>query len=75
MFVAHKSKNKDYTHAPWRLQSEGIRIIELWASKRIVNCTSRDTLHRYIIEIFPKLNRLNSPLQHAFRKRGDSAPA
>jgi multisite-specific tRNA:(cytosine-C5)-methyltransferase len=57
MFVAHKSKDKDYTHAPWRLQSEGIRIIEPWASKRIVNCTSRETLHRLIIEMFPKLNR------------------
>jgi multisite-specific tRNA:(cytosine-C5)-methyltransferase len=55
MFVAHKIKDKDYTHAPWRLQSEGIRIIEPWASKRIVACTSKDTLHRLIAEMFPKL--------------------
>jgi multisite-specific tRNA:(cytosine-C5)-methyltransferase len=57
MFVAHKIKDKDYTHAPWRLQSEGIRIIEPWASKRIVNCTSKQTLHQLIAEMFPKLPR------------------
>lgn len=55
MFVAHKIKDKDYTHAPWRLQNEGIRILEPWASKRIVNCTSKDTLHQLIHEMFPKL--------------------
>lgn len=55
MFVAHKIKDKDYTHAPWRLQSEGIRIIEPWASSRIVNCTSKETLHQLIVEMFPKL--------------------
>jgi multisite-specific tRNA:(cytosine-C5)-methyltransferase len=55
MFVAHKIKDKDYTHAPWRLQNEGIRILEPWASKRIVNCTSKDTLHQLIREMFPKL--------------------
>lgn len=55
MFVAHKIKDKDYTHAPWRLQNEGIRIIEPWASKRIVNCTSKATLHQLLCEMFPKL--------------------
>jgi multisite-specific tRNA:(cytosine-C5)-methyltransferase len=56
MFVAHKIKDKDYTHAPWRLQNEGISIIEPWASKRTVNCTSKQTLHQLIKEMFPKLN-------------------
>ncbi|KAF2853291.1 S-adenosyl-L-methionine-dependent methyltransferase [Plenodomus tracheiphilus IPT5] len=55
MFVAHKIKDKDYTHAPWRLQNEGIRILEPWASKRIVNCTSKATLHQLLCEMFPKL--------------------
>lgn len=55
MFVAHKIKDKDYTHAPWRLQNEGIRILEPWASKRIVNCTSKATLHQLVMEMFPKL--------------------
>ncbi|KAI8935363.1 hypothetical protein NX059_007946 [Plenodomus lindquistii] len=55
MFVAHKIKDKDYTHAPWRLQNEGIRILEPWANKRIVNCTSKATLHQLLCEMFPKL--------------------
>ena len=55
MFVAHKIKDQDYNHAPWRLQNEGIRILEPWASKRIVTCTSRTTLRQLIMEMFPKL--------------------
>lgn len=57
MFVSHRMKEKDITHAPWRLQSEGIRIIEPWAEKRIVNCKSKQTLHQLIVEMFPKLPR------------------
>jgi multisite-specific tRNA:(cytosine-C5)-methyltransferase len=68
MFVAHKIKDKDYTHAPWRLQSEGIRIIEPWASKRIVNCTSKQTLHQLIVEMFPKLPREG---EHGLGEVGD----
>jgi len=68
MFVAHKSKDKDYSHAPWRLQSEGIRIIEPWASKRIINCTSKQTLHQLIVEMFPKLPREG---EHGLGEVGD----
>jgi multisite-specific tRNA:(cytosine-C5)-methyltransferase len=68
MFVAHKIKDKDYTHAPWRLQSEGIRIVEPWASKRIVSCTSKQTLHQLIREMFPKLNREG---EHGLGEVGD----
>ncbi|OAL06259.1 S-adenosyl-L-methionine-dependent methyltransferase [Phaeosphaeriaceae sp. SRC1lsM3a] len=68
MFVAHKIKDKDYTHAPWRLQSEGIRIIEPWASKRIVNCTSKDTLRQLIVEMFPKLPKEG---EHGLGEVGD----
>jgi multisite-specific tRNA:(cytosine-C5)-methyltransferase len=68
MFVAHKIKDKDYTHAPWRLQSEGIRILEPWASKRIVNCTSKQTLHQLIVEMFPKLPREG---EHGLGEVGD----
>ena len=55
MFVAHKIKDKDTIPAPWRLQNEGIRILEPWATKRIVTCTSKATLHQLICEMFPKL--------------------
>ncbi|KAF1940294.1 S-adenosyl-L-methionine-dependent methyltransferase [Clathrospora elynae] len=57
MFVAHKIKDLDKTHAPWRLQNEGIRILEPWASKRIVKLTKKETLHQLIVEMFPKLPR------------------
>ncbi|KAH8725096.1 hypothetical protein GQ44DRAFT_759812 [Phaeosphaeriaceae sp. PMI808] len=68
MFVAHKIKDKDYTHAPWRLQNEGIRIIEPWASKRIISCTSKETLRQLIVEMFPKLPREG---EHTLREVGD----
>jgi multisite-specific tRNA:(cytosine-C5)-methyltransferase len=55
MFVAHKIKDMDRTQAPWRLQNEGIRILEPWASKRIVKLDSKETLHQLIGEMFPKL--------------------
>ncbi|RAR00937.1 trna (cytosine-5-)-methyltransferase ncl1 [Stemphylium lycopersici] len=55
MFVAHKIKDMDRTQAPWRLQNEGIRILEPWAKKRIVKLESKETLHQLIREMFPKL--------------------
>lgn len=55
MFVSHKIKDKEIMKAPWRLQNEGIRILEPWASKRIITCKSRDTLYKLLIEMFPKL--------------------
>ncbi len=55
MFVAHKIKDQDRTQAPWRLQSEGIRILEPWARKRIVKLEKKETLHQLIREMFPKL--------------------
>jgi multisite-specific tRNA:(cytosine-C5)-methyltransferase len=58
MFVSHKVKDKDADKpsvSTWRLQNEGIKILEPWASKRIVECKSRDTLYKMLIEIFPKL--------------------
>ncbi|KAI4951616.1 hypothetical protein J4E86_007032 [Alternaria arbusti] len=55
MFVAHKIKDQDRTQAPWRLQNEGIRILEPWARKRIVKLEKKETLHQLIREMFPKL--------------------
>ncbi|CAO2655655.1 Nn.00g044580.m01.CDS01 [Neocucurbitaria sp. VM-36] len=68
MFVAHKIKDKDYTHAPWRLQNEGIRILEPWASKRIVKCDKKQTLHQLVVEMFPKLPREG---EHGLGEVGD----
>jgi multisite-specific tRNA:(cytosine-C5)-methyltransferase len=55
MFVAHKVNKDHILPAPWRLQNEGIRIVEPWASNRIVTCTSKATLYKLLIEMFPKL--------------------
>lgn len=55
MFVSHKIKDKDVLQVPWRLQNEGIKILEPWASKRIITCDSRDLLYKMLIEMFPKL--------------------
>jgi multisite-specific tRNA:(cytosine-C5)-methyltransferase len=55
MFVAHKIKDKDVLRAPWRLQFEGIKILEPWATKRIITCQSRDIFYRLLIEMFPIL--------------------
>jgi multisite-specific tRNA:(cytosine-C5)-methyltransferase len=55
MFVSHKIKDQDRTQAPWRLQNEGIRILEPWARKRIVKLEKKETLHQLIREMFPKL--------------------
>jgi multisite-specific tRNA:(cytosine-C5)-methyltransferase len=68
MFVAHKIKDQDYKHAPWRLQTEGIRILEPWATKRIIKCTSKQTLHQLIAEMFPKLPREG---EHGLGEVGD----
>lgn len=68
MFVAHKIKDKDMVKAPWRLQNEGIRILEPWASKRIVYCTSKETLYNLLMEMFPKLPKDG---EHNIREVGD----
>ncbi|KAF2690084.1 cytosine-5--methyltransferase NCL1 [Lentithecium fluviatile CBS 122367] len=67
MFVAHKIKDGNIK-APWRLQNEGIRILEPWASKRIVTCTSKQTLYKMLIEMFPKLPKDGS---HEIGEIGD----
>lgn len=71
-FVAHKIKDKDNVKAPWRLQNEGIRILEPWATKRIITCKSRATLYRMLIEMFPKLPKDGS---HELGELGDQLVA
>ncbi|KAF1997342.1 cytosine-5--methyltransferase NCL1 [Amniculicola lignicola CBS 123094] len=69
MFVSHKIKDSDQIKAPWRLQFEGIKILEPWASKRIVQCTSKDTLYKLLTEMFPKLPKDGS---HGLGEVGDA---
>jgi multisite-specific tRNA:(cytosine-C5)-methyltransferase len=67
MFVSHRIKDGNIK-APWRLQNEGIRILEPWATKRIVTCTSKQTLYKMLIEMFPKLPKDGS---HEIGEIGD----
>lgn len=68
MFVSHKIKDAELMKAPWRLQNEGIRILEPWATSRIVNLTSKKTLYKLLIEMFPKLPKDGS---HEIGEVGD----
>ncbi|KAF2800687.1 S-adenosyl-L-methionine-dependent methyltransferase [Melanomma pulvis-pyrius CBS 109.77] len=68
MFVAHKIKAQDHIKAPWRLQNEGIRILEPWAKNRIITCKSSNTLYKLLIEMFPKLPKDGS---HNLAEIGD----
>lgn len=41
----------------WRIQSEGLPILEGWVGDaRTVRLTSRETLHKLLIEMFPKVD-------------------
>jgi multisite-specific tRNA:(cytosine-C5)-methyltransferase len=55
MFVSHKIRDATSKNTNWRLQNEGIKILEPWATKRIVTCSSRDSFYKLLIEMFPKL--------------------
>lgn len=69
MFVSHKVKDKDnIVKAPWRLQNEGIRILEPWANSRIVKCSSKNTLYKLLMEMFPKMPKDG---QHDIGEVGD----
>lgn len=42
---------------PWRIQSEGLGMLEAWISKeRVVKLYQKEPLRRLLIEMFPKMN-------------------
>ncbi|KAF9890345.1 hypothetical protein FE257_006011 [Aspergillus nanangensis] len=42
---------------PWRIQTDGLRIIEPWLGPdRSVTLNRKETLHKLLIEMFPKVN-------------------
>lgn len=42
---------------PWRIQSEGLPILEGWAGEeRVVRLRSRETLRKLLVEMFPKVD-------------------
>jgi len=55
MFVKQDAPAPDV--CPWRIQTDGLRIIETWVGKeRIIKLTKRETLRRLLIEMFPRFH-------------------
>ncbi|CAD0047578.1 unnamed protein product [Aureobasidium pullulans] len=55
MFVKQDAQGQDICR--WRLQSEGLPIVEGWAGEnRIIRCYKRETLRKLLIEMFPRVS-------------------
>ncbi|CAD0115408.1 unnamed protein product [Aureobasidium uvarum] len=55
MFVKQDAQGQDICR--WRLQSEGLPIVEGWAGEnRIIHCHKQQTLRKLLIEMFPRVN-------------------
>lgn len=55
MFVKQDAQGQDICR--WRVQSEGLPILEGWVGEgRIVKLTNRETLRKLLIEMFPRVS-------------------
>lgn len=55
MFVSQDVQ--DVGVCPWRIQSEGLPILEGWVGEeRVVRLRSRETLRKLLVEMFPKVD-------------------
>ncbi len=53
MFVKQDAPSPDV--CPWRIQTDGLRLLEAWVGpERIVRLQKKETLHKLLIEMFPK---------------------
>ena len=53
MFVKQDAPSADT--CPWRIQTDGLRIIETWVgAKRIVKLKRKETLRKLLVEMFPR---------------------
>ena len=56
MFVKQDVQNSPEA-CKWRIQSEGLPIVEMWiGDERVVKLNKKETLHRLLLEMFPKFN-------------------
>lgn len=56
MFMKQDAQGQDTCR--WRIQSDGLSIIEPWVGeKRVVRLYKRETLRKLLIEMFPKVGR------------------
>ena len=55
MFVKQDAPSPET--CPWRIQTDGLRIIETWVGqKRIVKLKRKETLKKLLVEMFPRFN-------------------
>ncbi|KAJ5091419.1 Methyltransferase (Ncl1) [Penicillium alfredii] len=55
MFVKQDVQREDVCR--WRIQTEGLKIAEPWLGPaRAITLTKRETLHRLLVEMFPKVD-------------------
>lgn len=58
MFVKQDVPNPEI--CPWRIQTDGLSILEAWVGrKRVVTLTKKDTLRKLLKEMFPKFDASN----------------
>jgi multisite-specific tRNA:(cytosine-C5)-methyltransferase len=58
MFVKQDVPNPDI--CPWRIQTDGLSILEAWVGReRVVTLTKKDTLRKLLKEMFPKFDASN----------------
>ncbi|EEQ84172.2 methyltransferase [Blastomyces dermatitidis ER-3] len=55
MFVKQYVQHQDV--CPWRIQTDGLAILESWVGpRRVVKIYQKETLRKLLIEMFPKVN-------------------
>lgn len=55
MFVSQDVQKEGV--CPWRIQTEGLPILEAWVGEeRVVRLTNRETLRKLLVEMFPKVD-------------------
>lgn len=53
MFVKQDTPSPEV--CPWRIQTDGLRLLETWVGpERVVKLTKKETLRRLLIEMFPR---------------------
>lgn len=55
MFVKQDAPSPEV--CPWRIQTDGLRLLEAWVGpERVVKLQKKETLRRLLIEMFPRFN-------------------
>ena len=70
MFMKQDSQGQDICR--WRIQTEGLPIVEGWVGeKRVVRLTKRTTLRKLLVEMFPKIGARDVPEGEGWKALGE----